>query len=86
MEEWVFQHDHDPKHTNRLAIKWFNIHTIAILPWNLQSPNMNPIKHSWNEADQRLQLRKYLPTSNDDFWRSYMRNGTSLRWKSYKKW
>ena len=60
-EEWVFQHDNDPKHTNKSIVKWFNDHAITILQGSPQSPDMNPIKCLWNEVDQRLQLRKDLP-------------------------
>jgi hypothetical protein len=44
VEEWVFQQDNDPKHTNMSTIKWFKNYTITILPWSPHSPDMNPIE------------------------------------------
>ena len=41
VEEWVFQHDYDPKHTSKSIIKWVNDRTIALLPWSPQSFDMN---------------------------------------------
>ena len=68
-EEWVFQHDNDPKHTSKSTIKWSNDHAITILPWCPQSPDMNPIEQLWNKVGWRLQIPKDLPTSKDDLWK-----------------
>ena len=37
------------------------------LDWPAQSPDLNPIKHLWDELVQRLQARPNRPTSVPDF-------------------
>ena len=68
-KEWVFQHCHNQKHTNTSTIKWVNDHTITILPWSPQSPDMNPIEYLWNKVDWCLRLHKDLLTNKDDLWK-----------------
>ena len=37
-EERIFQQDNDPKHTSKMATKWFEHNNIQVLPWPAQSP------------------------------------------------
>jgi len=37
-DDFIFQHDNDPKHTSKLATKWLQDNEIELLDWPPQSP------------------------------------------------
>jgi len=43
--DWIFQHDNDPKHTSNVVQNYFANKQIRALPWPSQSPDLNPIKN-----------------------------------------
>lgn len=65
---WVFQHDNDPKHTARSVKNWLRENNIQVLKWPAQSPDLNPIEHLWNEVEKRLKGQKY--SRPDDLFRA----------------
>ena len=52
--EVIFQQDNDPKHISRRVKIWFEEQDIKLLDWSAQSPDLNPIEHTWGH------LKKYL--------------------------
>ena len=43
--------------------KWFVEISVEELDWPVQSPDLNPIKHLWDEVERQLQARPKCPTS-----------------------
>jgi hypothetical protein len=46
----IFQPDNDPKYTSRRAQIWFEEQEIKLLYRAAQSPDLNPIEHTWGSA------------------------------------
>jgi len=54
MDNFVFQHDNDPKHTSRLVRSFLNEEMIEILKWPAQSSDINLIGYLWEELDRQI--------------------------------
>ena len=54
-ESAIFQQDSAPCHTSRIVKQFFNDHSINVLPWPGNSPDMNPIETIWAILKRRLQ-------------------------------
>jgi transposase len=62
----IFQQDGVSCHTSTYTVWWMRTHSIPILDWVAQSPDLNPIENLWNHLDSQVQKRKPVPRSKQE--------------------
>jgi transposase len=75
-EQFVFQHDNDPKHTSGIVKEWLKEKKVETLKWPAFSPDLNPIEHIWDELERRM--KKHHPTNREMFKEMLLREWNSI--------
>ncbi len=72
---FLFQHNCSPVSKSRSIKTWSDEFGVEDLDWPSQSPDLNPIKHLWDEVEWKLRARPSRPKTVHDFTNAYWING-----------
>lgn len=75
----VFQHDRDSKHMAHLTADWLDRHSISVLPWTANSPDLNIIENIWDLLDRRVHSRDVLPRNTEELWVALQEESSAKR-------
>ena len=90
---YVLMQDNDPKHTCKLCQRYIKSkeeqHIHQLMPWLVQSEDLNPIDLVWDELDWKVRAKqKIWLTSGYSCWKTglnYLQFTCSLWWKECRE-
>ncbi len=62
--DFIFQQDLAPAHTAKGTKSWFNHHSVGVLDWPANSPDLNPKENLWGIVKRKM--RDTRPNNADD--------------------
>jgi hypothetical protein len=65
-EDFIFQHDNDPKHTVKETKMFLSNNGIKTLNWPSNSADLNPIENIWKLVKESLSYKEDITDSNFD--------------------
>ena len=66
LREFIFYKGNGPKHTNKVAKKYFEENNVENLELPAQNPDLNPMKHLWAILDDKIPME--CRTNFQTFW------------------
>lgn len=85
-DDIIFQQDNDPKHTSKRAQNWFEEQGIKLLDWPAQSPDLNPIEHTWQHLKRSLSAYESAPIGVHQLWDRVVEQWEKLDEEQCQKW
>ena len=64
LDNFIYQHDNDPKHTSKLIKEFFINKKLFILDCTSKSPDLNPIEHIWTYMKNQLRGKNFNKKMN----------------------
>ncbi len=62
--DFIFQQDLAPAHTAKSTKSWLNDHSVGVLDWPANSPDLNPIVNLWGIVKRKM--RNKSPKNSDE--------------------
>ncbi len=56
--DFIFQQDLAPAHTAKSTTSWLNDHSVGVLDWPANSPDLNPIENLWGIVKRKMRNKR----------------------------